>query len=53
MSAQLEDYNARLTQLTNQIADMRREAETYLRLAEEMICTDADNGREFHKYYNS
>ncbi len=53
MSTQAEDYKAQLNQLTSDIADMRKEAETYLRLADELIVTDADNGRQFTQYHNT
>ena len=53
MTTQLEGYSATLSQLTNQIADMRKEAETYLRLADELIETSADMGKQFFQYYHT
>ena len=53
MTTQLEGYSATLSQLTNQIADMRKEAETYLRLADELIETSRDMGQQFSHYHQT
>ena len=53
MDSQVQAQEEVLHRLTNEIGDMSKETETYLRLADEMMDTHEENDRLFGHYYHT